>query len=124
MNCFSGNILNSHRSNPCSIKRSEMYDKTNLVGGKGQTQFFWRPKDLNLCERLWLSGKESACQSRRCRFDSPVGEIPWSRKLQPTPVFLPGRFHRQRSLVGYSPRSRKRVKCDLGTKQQQQFKRY
>ena len=32
------------------------------------------------------------------------GKIPWSRKWQPTPVFLPGQFHGQRSLVGYSPR--------------------
>ena len=29
-------------------------------------------------------------------------EDPWKRKLQPTPVFLPGKFHGQRSLVGYS----------------------
>jgi len=27
----------------------------------------------------------------------------WRRKWQPTPVFLPGEFHGQRSLVGYSP---------------------
>ena len=27
----------------------------------------------------------------------------WSRKWQPIPVFLPGKFHGQRSLVGYSP---------------------
>ena len=32
-----------------------------------------------------------------------VGKIPWRRKLQLTPVFLPGKFHGQRSLVGYSP---------------------
>jgi len=30
-----------------------------------------------------------------------VGKIPWRRAWQPTPVFLPGEFHRQRSLVGY-----------------------
>ena len=30
-------------------------------------------------------------------------KIPWSRKGQPTPVFLPGKFHGQRSLAGYSP---------------------
>ena len=29
--------------------------------------------------------------------------IPWRRKWQPTPVFLPGKFHGYRSLVGYSP---------------------
>ena len=32
-----------------------------------------------------------------------VGKIPWRRKWQPTPVFLPGKFHGLRSLVGYSP---------------------
>ena len=37
------------------------------------------------------------------RFDRWVGEIPWRRKWQPTPVFLPGGFHGQRKLVGYSP---------------------
>ena len=36
-----------------------------------------------------------------------VGKIPWRRKWQPTPVFLPGKFHGQRSLVGYSPWGRK-----------------
>ena len=30
-------------------------------------------------------------------------EDPWRRKWQPTPVFLPGEFHGQRSLAGYSP---------------------
>ena len=32
-----------------------------------------------------------------------VREIPWRRECQPTPVSLPGEFHGQRSLVGYSP---------------------
>ena len=36
-------------------------------------------------------------------FDPWVGKIPWRRKWQPTPVFLPGEFHGQRSMVGYSP---------------------
>ena len=31
-----------------------------------------------------------------------VGKIPWRRKWQPTLVFLPGKFHGQRSLAGYS----------------------
>ena len=31
-----------------------------------------------------------------------VGKIPWRRAWQPTPVFLPGEFHGQRSLAGYS----------------------
>ena len=36
-------------------------------------------------------------------FDPWVGKIIWRREWQPTPVFLPGKFHRQRSLVGYNP---------------------
>ena len=37
------------------------------------------------------------------QFDPRVGKIPWRRAWQPTPVFLPGESHGQRSLVGYSP---------------------
>ena len=48
------------------------------------------------------SGKESACWSTRRRFNPWVRKIPWKRKWQPTPVFLPGQFHGQRSLAGYS----------------------
>ena len=51
-------------------------------------------------------GKDSACQSRRRkrhRFDPWFGKIPWRRKWQPTPVFLPGKSCGQMSLVGYSP---------------------
>ena len=51
----------------------------------------------------WRSGKESACPCRRHRFDPWVEKIPWRRKQQPTPVFLPGKSHGQRSLAGYSP---------------------
>ena len=72
---------------------------------------FWFPR---LWCVLWLpmglSGKESACQCRRCRrcgFDPWVRKIPSSRKWQATSVFLPGLSHGQRSLVGYSPWGRK-----------------
>ena len=44
----------------------------------------------------------------QCRVPSP-GKIPWRRKWQPSPVFLPGKFHGQRSLTGYNPWGRKRV---------------
>ena len=47
--------------------------------------------------------KESTCQCRRCKYDPWVGKIPWSRKWQATPVFLPGKFHEQRSLSDNSP---------------------
>ena len=55
----------------------------------------------------WLSGEELACRRRRLRFDPLVGEIPWRREWQPTPVFMPGKSHGQRNLAGYSPRGRK-----------------
>ena len=50
--------------------------------------------------------KEPTCQCRRhkrCGFNLWVGKIPWKRTWQPTPVFLPGESHEQRSLAGYSP---------------------
>ena len=50
----------------------------------------------------WLSSKESTCQYRKLEFDPWVGKIPWRRKWQSTPVFLPGESHGQRSLAGYS----------------------
>ena len=52
----------------------------------------------------WLRGKESTCQCRRRGFDLWVGKIPWRRKWQLTPLFLPGKCHGQRSLAGCSPR--------------------
>jgi len=40
----------------------------------------------------WLSGKEFASQCKRCQFDPWVRTIPWRRKWQLVPVFLPGKF--------------------------------
>ena len=55
----------------------------------------------------WLSGHQRICllvrRHKRSEFDPWVGKIPWSRKWQPTPIFLPGKSPGQRSLVGYSP---------------------
>ena len=78
--------------------------------------------DHHLCSRqtplptqclLHLSrGPHDLLPSRRCRrgrFNPWVGKIPWRRKQQPTPVFLPGEFHGQGSLEGYSPWGRKEL---------------
>ena len=40
---------------------------------------------------------------REIWFDPWVRKIPWRRKWQSTPLFLPEKSHGQRSLVGYSP---------------------
>ena len=53
-----------------------------------------------------VSGKEPSCQFRRhnrCSCDPWVRKIPWRREWLPTPIFLPGELHGQRSLVDYSP---------------------
>ena len=65
----------------------------------------------------WCSGKESTCQGMRCNrreFDPWFRKILWRRKWQPPPVFLPGKSHGQRSLVGYGPQGLK--KSDIMTK--------
>ena len=50
----------------------------------------------------WLSSYRICLQYGRPQFDLCVGKISWRREWQPTPVFLPGEFHGQRSLAGYS----------------------
>ena len=50
-----------------------------------------------------LPGLFPFLQCRRLEFDPWVRKIPWRRKWQPTLVFLPGKFHGQRSLADYSP---------------------
>ena len=73
---------------------------------------FWEPRLLRATQSTMFlgvsgfpvgtSGKEPACQCRshnKCRFV----KIPWRREWLPTPMFLPGEFHGQRSLAGYSP---------------------
>ena len=57
------------------------------------------------------------CQWGRCKrlgLHSCVGKIPWRRKWKPTPVFLPGKFHGERSLAGYSPCGHKVLDTDAG----------
>ena len=49
----------------------------------------------------------SACNAGDLGLIPGLGSFPWRRKWKPTPVFLPGESHGQRSLVGYSPRGRK-----------------
>ena len=46
-------------------------------------------------------------EMQRLRFDPWIGKIPWRRAWQPTPVFLPGGSHGERSLADDSPRGQK-----------------
>ena len=65
-------------------------------------------ENLNLCNYPVFLGfpggtvVKNVCQFRRCKrqgFDPWVGKSPWSKKWQPTSVFLPRKFHGQRSLA-------------------------
>ena len=60
-------------------------------------------------------GKESACQRKECKrfgFSPRAGKIPWKRKWQPTPVFLPEKFHRQEEPGGLQSLGSQRVGHD------------
>ena len=77
-------------------------------------------KYLNKCiihRQLWQrSGKEFACHGRKCKscgFDPWFRKIPQGRKSQPTLVFMPGGFHGQRSLAGYSLWSHKEYQTQV-----------
>ena len=71
-----------------------MWDLTSLPVERRKVQEYW---------------KHNMTKSRNC-----PGKIPWRREWLPTAVFLPGEFHEQRNLAGYSPWSR-RVRHDQMT---------
>ena len=67
--------------------------------------FHCRKHKNQLNRKDGTSDKESVCQYRRHTrhgFDPWVRRIPWRRKWQLVPVFLPGKYHGQRSLAGCS----------------------
>ena len=78
-----------------------------------------QPPENFMGKNQWLcppssgaGGKESACQGRRCKrwgFNPWACNILWRRKWQPTPIFIHGKPHGQRSLVGYSPQGHKEL---------------
>ena len=91
--------------------------QVHLTTVTNDTTFLWKKISKALTVTLFLlvcmrfqywgfpagaSGKEPTCQCRRCKrlkLDLWVGMIPWRRKWQPTPVFLPGECHGQSILV-------------------------
>ena len=106
---------------PIFYSQSDFTKNSNLIIRHYLNIFFLQSSIVFKGLPWLLSGKKSACQSRKCGLDPWVKKIPWRRKWQPTPVFLPEKSHGQRSLVGYNPWGHKRVSYDLAAKQQQQF---
>ena len=76
-------------------------DAENETENTKQRIWLWAPGRLGFPSGS--DSKESACQCRKPGFDPWARKICWRRKWQPTPVFLPGEFHGQRRLEGYSP---------------------
>ena len=77
---------------PCLLpERDHQCTLTLFVRG---SQSIWRALPLSLMPQM---------VKNLPRFNPWVGKIPWRRKWQPTPVFLPGKSHGQKSLAGYSP---------------------
>ena len=75
----------------CFVCVSVCMKSSPLVGTPG----FKGPTLIHYGLPRWLSGEELTCQCRRCKrcgFSPWVRKIPWRRKCQPTPVFLPGKI--------------------------------
>ena len=93
--CLSG-INNSSKGIHWFLKEQylkELDDLFSLLGLSGR---------LNQLKNL-----PAMQETQRRGFNPYVRKIPWRRKRQPTPVFLPGESHGQRSMVGYSPWGRR-----------------
>ena len=63
--------------------------------------FNYRASQVVLVVKNWPA---NTGRHKRCRFYPWVGTLSWRRALQPTPVFLPRKFHEQKSLRGTVPR--------------------
>ena len=95
---------------PPSMGFSRQDNRSGVPLPSPALHFTFQLKDLQLKDCFlkkhfpwWLSSKESTCQFRRHGFNPWIGKIPWRRKWQLMPVFLPGKPHGQRSLEGHSP---------------------
>ena len=86
---------------------------------RGEGELFWSFLIRSLISFMglprWHSDKESTYQCRRCRFNPWVGKIPWKRKWQPIPVFLPGKIPRTEKPGGLQNTGSQKVGQDLAT---------
>ena len=76
-----------------------------LIPGSGRSpgEGLGYPLQYSWASLVAQIGKESTCNVGDLGSIPGLGRFPWRRAWQPTPVFLPGEFHGQRSLAGYSP---------------------
>ena len=102
---------------PQHVGSSRIRNQTCVSYNGRKILYHWATRDVPVLRFLsWLSAQmvKNLPEIQETQVWFLVRKILWSRKWQPTPVFLPGEFHGQRSLVGYSPRDR-RVGHDWAT---------
>ena len=94
--------------NCCTQYARKIWKAQQWPTGLEKVGFHSNPKE-GQCQRMLKlpfpgdsDSKEICLQCRRPGLNPRVRKIPWKREWLPTPVFLPGEFHGQRSLVGYS----------------------
>ena len=91
----------------CPEHSSKLPLSTNSSQVHNSLLILWVEVNVKWASQVALPrSKEPACQNgryKRSGFDPWVRKISWKRARQPTPVFLPGESHGQRSLAGYSP---------------------
>ena len=92
---FSPSQVGRVRLSPCEPNKAKGQAEGDLLGSLKQTIMYAYPV-AQLVKR-----------HKRQKFHPWVRKIHWRREWLPTPVFLPGESHGQRSLVGYSPRGHK-----------------
>ena len=87
----------------------------NNLGGNGEIiGAHQQKKTYNLnCTSLVAQRLKCLPAMQETWVDPWVAKVPWRRKWQPTPVFLPGESHGRRSLVGYSPRGCKESESEV-----------
>jgi len=98
---YQGSPLFSHKKNETILFAATWMDLENIilsdVSRKRNIMRYHLYVKSGLCQ--WLSGKRICPQCRRHDFDPWLGKIPWRRKWQPTPVFLPRKSQGQRSFA-------------------------
>ena len=87
---------------PCLFNLYAEYIMRNAGLDEAQAGIKMARRNNNM-QMIWLRGESVCLQGGRPGFNPWVGKIPWRRKWQPTPVFLPEESQGRRSLVGYSP---------------------
>ena len=103
---LAGRLPVSPRGSPWNVLMQSLLKVFAILGHWFQLQQWNAGKVDGRISWKWLPGFEQRFNLAQCTQGS-IAKIPWSRKWEPTPVFLPGKSHGQRSLVDYSPWGRK-----------------